>query len=67
MATAVASSAEKLAAAEAEGTDRIAFVGRGKHFQIWEPERLSTHSAQVRARLLKLRQAQLGAAQGEPE
>ena len=48
-------------------TDRIAFVGRGNHFQIWEPERLSVHSAQVRARLLKLRQAQLGAAQGEPE
>ena len=51
----------------AQVTDRIAFVGRGNHFQIWEPERLSVHSAQVRARLLKLRQARLGAAQGEPE
>ena len=48
-------------------SDRIAFVGRGNHFQIWEPERLSVHSAQVRARLLKLRQARLGADQGEPE
>jgi MraZ protein len=52
--------------------DRLAFVGRGKHFQIWEPERLSDYSADVRARLLKLRQANLGkiglgAAQGEPE
>jgi MraZ protein len=47
--------------------DRIAFVGRGKHFQVWEPERLSDYSADVRARLLKLRQAKLGAAQGEPE
>ena len=51
----------------AQVTDRIAFVGRGNHFQIWEPDRLSLHSAQVRARLLKLRQAKLGAAQGEPE
>lgn len=51
----------------AQVSDRIAFVGRGTHFQIWEPERLSVHSAQVRARLLKLRQARLGAAQGEPE
>ena len=48
-------------------SDRIAFVGRGNHFQIWEPERLSVHSAQVRARLLRLRQARLGASQGEPE
>lgn len=47
--------------------DRIAFVGRGNHFQIWEPQRLSAHSEQVRARLLKLRQARPGAAQGEPE
>lgn len=51
----------------AQVSDRIAFVGRGTHFQIWEPERLSVHSAQVRARLLRLRQARLGAAQGEPE
>lgn len=48
-------------------SDRIAFVGRGKHFQIWEPERLSAYAGEVRQRLLKLRQAQLGARQGEPE
>jgi MraZ protein len=48
-------------------SDRIAFVGRGTHFQIWQPERLSDYSAQVRTRLVKLRQAQLGATQGEPE
>lgn len=52
--------------------DKIAFVGRGKHFQVWEPERLLDYSADVRARLLKLRQAKLvqassGAAQGGPE
>lgn len=48
-------------------SDSIAFVGRGKHFQIWEPTRLADYSSQVRTRLLKLRQAQLGARQGEPE
>jgi MraZ protein len=40
-------------------SDKIAFVGRGKHFQIWEPERLSDYSAQVRARLLKMRHVEL--------
>jgi MraZ protein len=35
----------------------VAFVGRGHFFQIWEPERLKAHGAEVRARLLKLRQA----------
>lgn len=34
----------------------VAFVGRGLFFQMWEPERLRAHSAEVRARLLKLRQ-----------
>ena len=53
-------------------TDKIAFVGRGRHFQIWEPERLNNYASQVRARLLKLRRSQLatavsGAPQGEPE
>lgn len=53
-------------------TDKIAFVGRGRHFQIWEPERLNDYASQVRARLLKLRRSQLatatgGAPQGEPE
>lgn len=33
----------------------VAFVGRGNFFQIWEPQRLSAHGAQVRARLLQLR------------
>ncbi|MCT7375004.1 division/cell wall cluster transcriptional repressor MraZ [Chelativorans salis] len=37
-------------------TSQVAFVGRGLFFQIWEPERLSAHGADVRARLLKLRQ-----------
>lgn len=38
-------------------TNEVAFVGRGHFFQIWEPERLRAYGAEVRARLLKLRQA----------
>lgn len=34
----------------------VAFVGRGTFFQMWEPERLRAHAADVRARLLRLRQ-----------
>ena len=34
----------------------VAFVGRGQFFQMWEPERLRAYGAEVRARLLKLRQ-----------
>src|SRR5690606_6294213 len=37
-------------------TSEVAFVGRGLFFQMWEPERLRAYGAQVRARLLKLRQ-----------
>jgi len=36
-------------------TTDIAFVGRGHFFQIWEPERLAAHAAQVRERLRQLR------------
>jgi MraZ protein len=35
----------------------VAFVGHGLSFQIWEPKRLLAHGAEVRARLLKIRQA----------
>lgn len=35
----------------------VAFVGRGNFFQIWEPDRLRQYGAEVRARLLSLRQA----------
>ncbi|WP_173932074.1 division/cell wall cluster transcriptional repressor MraZ [Chelativorans sp. Marseille-P2723] len=41
----------------------VAFVGRGLFFQMWEPERLKAYGAEVRARLLKLRQQ---ASQGQP-
>lgn len=37
-------------------TSEVAFVGRGHFFQMWEPERLKAYGAEVRARLLKLRQ-----------
>ena len=37
-------------------TTEVAFVGRGHFFQMWEPERLKAYGAEVRARLLKLRQ-----------
>ncbi|QDY99315.1 division/cell wall cluster transcriptional repressor MraZ [Nitratireductor mangrovi] len=35
----------------------VAFVGRGHFFQMWEPGRLRSYGAEVRARLLKLRQS----------
>lgn len=37
-------------------SSEVAFVGRGNFFQIWEPQRLADYGAEVRARLLKLRQ-----------
>lgn len=37
-------------------SSEVAFVGRGHFFQMWEPERLRVYGAQVRERLLKLRQ-----------
>lgn len=48
-------------------TTDVAFVGRGIFFQIWEPERLRAYAAEVRARLLKLRQAKSMAFQGDTE
>ncbi|UUP16148.1 division/cell wall cluster transcriptional repressor MraZ [Nitratireductor thuwali] len=48
-------------------TTEVAFVGRGLFFQMWEPERLKAHGAQVRERLLKLRQRASGAAAGSTE
>ena len=35
----------------------VAFLGRGQFFQIWEPQRMRDHLAQVRERLIRLRQA----------
>ena len=37
-------------------TTDVAFVGRGNFFQIWEPAKLAAYGAEVRARLLQLRQ-----------
>ena len=37
-------------------SSEVAFVGRGNFFQIWEPEKLGAYGAEVRARLLQLRQ-----------
>jgi MraZ protein len=37
-------------------TTEVAFVGRGNFFQMWEPKKLSAYGAEVRARLLQLRQ-----------
>jgi len=34
----------------------VAFVGRGTFFQMWEPSRLAADGAQVRERLLRMRQ-----------
>lgn len=37
-------------------TTDVAFVGRGKWFQIWEPLQLAAHAAAVRARLIERKQ-----------
>ncbi|MEI5677957.1 MULTISPECIES: division/cell wall cluster transcriptional repressor MraZ [unclassified Mesorhizobium] len=37
-------------------SSEVVFVGRGNFFQMWEPERLRAYGAEVRARLLRLRQ-----------
>lgn len=46
-------------------SSEVAFLGRGNFFQIWEPERLRTHVADVRARLLQSRQASAASRPGE--
>ncbi|MCB1466387.1 MAG: division/cell wall cluster transcriptional repressor MraZ [Rhizobiaceae bacterium] len=38
-------------------TTDVAFVGKGKVFQIWEPEKFRAYGAEVRARLLARRRA----------
>lgn len=43
---------------------QVAFVGRGRFFQMWEPERFAAYREQVRARLLNLRQAAAGGLTG---
>ena len=49
-------------------TTEVAFVGRGTFFQMWEPSQLAAYGAQVRERLMKLRQAgTTGATGGGPE
>ena len=47
--------------------DSATFVGRGRTFQIWEPGRLAAYGAEVRARLLRLRQAASTRADGGTE
>ncbi len=46
-------------------TTDVAFVGKGKVFQIWEPERFRAYGAEVRARLLKRRQDAAGSGRSE--
>jgi MraZ protein len=48
-------------------SQEVAFVGRGTFFQMWEPERLRIHGAEVRARLLRLRQGTGTKQAGEAE
>ncbi len=48
-------------------SSEVTFVGRGTFFQMWEPERLRAHGAQVRTRLLKLRQGTGTKEAGETE
>ena len=37
-------------------TDRVAFVGRGTFFQIWEPEKFATYRREARARIRLMKQ-----------
>jgi len=39
-------------------TDHVHFVGRGRFFQMWAPERFAEHRQAVRSRLLAQREAQ---------
>lgn len=48
-------------------SSEVAFVGRGAFFQMWEPERLGVYGAEVRARLLRLRQGTATKVAGETE
>ncbi len=41
--------------AHANITEQAAFVGKGRTFQIWEPEALKTHTAEARRRALQNR------------
>lgn len=41
--------------AHANITEQAAFVGKGRTFQLWEPEALKVHQAEARARALKNR------------
>ncbi|MBX3568424.1 MAG: division/cell wall cluster transcriptional repressor MraZ [Rhizobiaceae bacterium] len=47
-------------------TTEVAFVGRGRFFQIWSPDRFEAHRATVRDRLLRLRQASSEISKGAP-
>lgn len=38
-------------------TTEVGFLGRGQFFQIWQPDRMKAHLAEVRAQLIGLRQA----------
>ena len=46
-------------------TTDVAFVGKGKVFQMWEPERFRAYGAEVRARLIKRRQDAAGSGRSE--
>jgi MraZ protein len=38
-------------------TDRVAFVGRGSFFQMWEPEKFTAYRREARARILQMKQS----------
>ena len=38
-------------------TDKVAFVGRGSFFQMWEPEKFATYRREARARILQMKQS----------
>ena len=52
--------------AHAAITEHAAFVGKGRSFQLWEPEALKIHQAEARARAMANR-PQLTLRRGEPK
>ena len=46
-------------------TDRVAFVGRGTFFQMWEPQRFADYRREARARILQMKQALIQNSSGQ--
>ncbi|MEM7069268.1 MAG: transcriptional regulator MraZ [Pseudomonadota bacterium] len=47
-------------------TDRVAFVGRGHFFQLWEPERFTQYRDEARRQVAEMRRTNKGLQGGNP-